>query len=80
MKRFLFLILTLLLMVGCGAPKQLTIEALAELQSEKGTELDWSDFEEYESNDIGFGMCILRYDIDDDRYILIGGPSMEEKV
>jgi hypothetical protein len=41
--------------------------------AKKGDVLGWSDFEQYESRDIGSGLYILRYAIDADYCLLIGG-------
>ena len=47
--------------------------------SEKGNELSWEDFEEYDSIDIGSGLYIRHYDIDENYHLLIGGSSIDEK-
>lgn len=54
----------------------LTLEKVREL-SEKGEELSWSDFEQYPHEDIGSGLYIYRYDIDEHYYLLIGGGGPE---
>ncbi len=62
-------------------PKEvLTLDKILEL-SEKGEELTWADFEDYEcSGDIGSGMYIRRYKTDSmDFGLTIGGSSLEEK-
>lgn len=59
--------------------EQLTLEKLIELD-ESGRKLSWSDFEQYESDDIGSGLYILRYFLRDRGYLLlIGGGSLEEE-
>ena len=56
--------------------EQLTLEKLIELD-ESGKKLSWSDFEQYESDDIGSGLYILRYFLRDRGYLLlIGGGSL----
>lgn len=52
--------------------KALTMEKVREL-AEKGEELTWSDFEDYPYEDIGSGLYIYRYEIDESYYLLIGG-------
>lgn len=56
---------------------KLSLEKVIEL-SKKGKELSWEDFEKYDSIDIGSGLYIRRYDIDENHYLLIGG-SIDEK-
>lgn len=58
--------------------ESLTIEKLEQL-AEKGEKLSWQDFEQYESVDCGSGLYILRYDINEEYYLLIGGVSMDEQ-
>lgn len=57
---------------------KLSLEKVIEL-SKKGKELSWEDFEKYDSIDIGSGLYIRRYDIDENHYLLIGGGSIDEK-
>ena len=45
--------------------------------SEKGNELSWEDFEKFSSTDIGSGVHILRYEVDENYYLLIGGGSKD---
>lgn len=54
----------------------LTIEKIRAL-SGKGKELSWSDFEQYPHEDIGFGLYIFRYDVDENYYLSVGGGSLE---
>lgn len=54
----------------------LSLDRVMEL-SQKGNSLTWSDFEQYNSTDIGSGLYILRYDIDSEFYLLIGGGGRE---
>ncbi|MBR6559491.1 MAG: hypothetical protein IKT70_10880 [Clostridia bacterium] len=57
-----------------GDKSPLTLEKLIEL-SKKGKELTWSDFDGYIGFDIGSGLFIMRYDIDEMFYVLVGGGS-----
>lgn len=58
--------------------RKLTLKQVIEL-AEKGMDLSWEDFESYPSTYYGSGLMILRYEIDADYYLLIGGGSKEEK-
>ena len=55
--------------------KKLTIEDVIAL-SQKGEALTWDDFAEYESTDIGSGLYVLQYKIDEEFTLLIGGPDL----
>lgn len=52
--------------------KQLTLNDVITL-SAKGDELTWSDFEDYKSTDIGSGIYIEKYDLEDDFTLIVGG-------
>lgn len=69
-----FVLLVLFALSGCGGEQEqvLTLETVINLL-EKGEKLDWSDFAQYPSEEVGFGLCILHYAIDEDFYLLIGG-------
>ncbi|MEK4513461.1 hypothetical protein EJP82_08410 [Paenibacillus anaericanus] len=83
----LFLVIT---MTACGNKEaeesqvfkkekdNLSLENVIEL-SIKGNELSWKDFKIYDSTDIGSGLYIQHYDIDEKYYLLIGGGSIDEK-
>ena len=61
------------------AKTRLTIEKVMEL-AEKGNTLSWGDFEQFEdSGDIGSGLYIIRYDMEEPYYVLIGGADMGEE-
>lgn len=83
MKQVVLLILAVFLLitiVSCEKKtKQLTLEKTIEL-SQKGNDLTWSDFAEYESIDFGSGLYILRYGLsdNDNYYVLMGGASINE--
>ena len=82
MKKIICTILILLCvfgLLGCGIPKRLTLDKVVEL-SEKGLELTWSDFEEYEGYECGSGLYIMCYGIDKDYEVRIGGFSPGDKV
>ena len=51
-------------LLGCNDGNLLTLDKVLEL-SAKGEDLTWSDFEQYESKDVGSGLYIYFYDIDD---------------
>jgi beta-lactamase regulating signal transducer with metallopeptidase domain len=55
----------------------LTLAELQDLVRRKGENLTWSDFSDYYYEDIGSGQHILRYTINADYYLLIGGSNME---
>lgn len=57
--------------------EQLTMEIVKKLAA-KGETLSWSDFEPYAGEEVGFGLYIMHYGIDNEYYILIGGSYMEE--
>lgn len=56
--------------------KNLTLDDVLRL-SEKGNELDWSDFEGYKHEDVGSGLYILKYDIGDGYALFIGGDPWQ---
>lgn len=61
-----------------SATKILTIEDVKEL-SKKREELSWGDFAAYTGKEVGSGLHIMQYPIDDKYSVLIGGGSIEEK-
>lgn len=66
-------------LVGCGK-ERLTLQTVQEL-AERGDELTWSDFEDYEYTDEGskYGIYIYRFKIDNDYTLTVGGVSLDEK-
>ena len=95
MKWKLFIVicfLTLIFTVGCnkteisnieeqktGKYTKLTLEIVKKL-SKKGDKLSWEDFQTYDGGkDIGSGLYIKWYPIDDKYEILIGGGSLKER-
>jgi hypothetical protein len=83
MMRNLLIVLFLLIMiftVSCDSSlesQKLTLEVVQKL-SEKGDKLSWEDFKKYDSDEIGSGLHILMYQIDDKFALFIGGV-FEEK-
>lgn len=63
---------------GREGSRSLTIEAVKEL-SLKGDSLSWEDFGDYDCYDVGSGVYVLRYDINDSFFLLVGGDDMDEK-
>lgn len=58
----------------------LTIQDVKRL-SQKGYTLTWSDFEKYQSFDIGYGLYIKSYPIKDfNGYLLVAGGSPEVEI
>lgn len=58
--------------------EKLTLEKVIDL-SHKEHDLSWNDFERYDSKEIGSGLYILRYEIDESYYLLIGGNHPTQK-
>ena len=56
----------------------LTLDKVVELSS-KGSNLTWSDFEQYESIETGSGLYILVYEIDETFDLWVGGSSLDEE-
>ncbi len=56
----------------------LTIERVIRLAENRGEELTWSDFQMYSGRDVGSGLFILLYEIDENFELRIGGvPTVE---
>ncbi len=73
----MFLIFSVIFSVaGCSSKKEdenvLFIEKVIEL-SQKGNNLSWDDFEKYEGKEVGSGLYILAYQINNEYQLLIGG-------
>ena len=56
----------------------LTLDKVVELSS-NGSDLTWSDFEQYESIETGSGLYILVYEIDETFDLWVGGSSLDEE-
>lgn len=54
--------------------RKLTLEDVIEI-SKKGENIDWADFEEFEYKDIGSGLFVYKYDINDEYHLLMGGAQ-----
>ncbi len=54
----------------------LSLDEVSDL-AQKGEELTWEDFEAYSFEDIGSGLHIRKYEIDDDYHVLVGGRSID---
>ncbi|MBQ3151551.1 MAG: hypothetical protein IJB86_09950 [Clostridia bacterium] len=77
MKKYIALFLfavCLITFCSCDRQNRLTLETVVEL-SAKGEALTWSDFERYESTDVGSGLYILVYEIDENFELRIGGST-----
>ena len=57
--------------------EELTIEKVKEL-AKKGDALSWSDFEPYRHIDIGSGLYIYYYEIDEKYCLVIGGGDIQD--
>lgn len=81
--RICLVLLIISVLLGCAKEDNrkktvLSLDKVIEL-SEKGNDISWNDFEDYESEDIGSGIYVLRYEIDSRFYLIIGGSSKDEK-
>ena len=56
--------------------RKLTLDDVVTL-SQKGDALSWSDFERYQGREVGFGLYIMRYEIDELFDVLVGGVPDE---
>lgn len=83
LKKLMVLVLSLALvfaLAGCGGKEKLTLLKVQEL-AEKGEDLTWSDFEDYEYTDVGskWGIYVYQFPIDKDYTLAVGGMSLDEK-
>ena len=88
MKKIIAIVLLLvcvLSLVACNnqdikrlSSNTLTLDKVVELSS-KGSNLTWSDFEQYESIETGSGLYILVYEIDETFDLWVGGSSPDEE-
>lgn len=69
--------LTQLLKSWVSSARTLTMEKVKALV-QKGENLGWREFAIYPHKDIGSGLYVYRYEIDENYYVLIGGASQEE--
>lgn len=56
--------------------KQLTLEKILEMSGKE--DAGWADFQDYASQDIGSGLMIWRYEVDQDFAFLIGGAGVDK--
>lgn len=83
MKKYILIIACFFILIFAAScskksePEKLTLEIAQELSS-KGDNLSRKDFENYESKEIGSGLYILMYAIDDKYAVLIGGVPDEK--
>ncbi|MCM1083597.1 MAG: hypothetical protein NC393_09465 [Clostridium sp.] len=61
---------------GCNQTPKLTLARVKQL-AEKGENLSWDDFEQYQNREVGSGLLILRYDINKKYCLLIGGVGIQ---
>ena len=80
-----FMLVCVLSLVACDnqdikrlSSNTLTLDKVVELSS-KGSNLTWSDFEQYESIETGSGLYILVYEIDETFDLWVGGSSPDEE-
>lgn len=79
MKKYIAILLAVICAfstIACSYQKQLTIDDVVAL-SGKGEELSWYDFEQYESVDVGSGIYVFVYEIDETFELRIGGVPDE---
>lgn len=55
----------------------LSLEEVSDL-AQKGEKLTWEDFEAYSFEELGSGLYIRKYEIDDDYHVLVGGGSIDK--
>ncbi|WP_297960182.1 dockerin type I repeat-containing protein [uncultured Ruminococcus sp.] len=60
-----------------GGTETLTLDGVREL-AKKGSSLTWSDFEPYRGRDVGSGLYILEYVLEDGYTVLVGGVPGED--
>ncbi len=83
MKKIVLMILTFSIifsLTGCSSKEDeniLSIEKVIEL-SQKGNDLSWDDFEKYEGKEVGSGLYILAYEINNEYHLIIGGRDKKE--
>lgn len=73
-------LVTLILLSSCqsNSEKQLTLDKIRSLSENKGN-LSWNDFEGYPFEDIGSGLYIRKYNVEDKYQLLISGASIDDK-
>ena len=78
---YLMIFSIIFVITGCSSQddNKLTLDKVIEL-SQKGDDLSWRDFEKYESKEIGSGLYILLYELEEDFYLLIGGLKDQKPI
>jgi hypothetical protein len=66
------------LFVNSGGTRQMTLEDVIEL-SKLGMELTWDDLKAYKGTDIGSGLYVVKFDIDQEFYLLVGDGKTNGK-
>ena len=64
--------------ITTSGTKQLTLDDVIELSS-KGDELVWEDLDGYEGYETGSGLYIVKFDIDDNYTLVVGGTGAAGK-
>ncbi len=87
MKKTATIIMALALLfslAGCAGKSEtdgkLTMDIVRNIVQEKGDEMTWSDFEQYDSTETGSGLLILVYDINENYQLWIGGTPGEKPI
>lgn len=62
---------------GEDSAEQLTLEDVLEL-AQRGESLGWADFQEFRYAEVGSGLYVRRYEINETFDLLIGGPGMPQ--
>lgn len=78
--RFALILFLIIALTACGNKEmeRLSLGKLIEL-SKNRNELSWVDFEKYDGIEIGSGLYIRHYEVDENYYLRIGGGSINEK-
>ena len=63
---------------AAATDKMLSLDKVKEL-AKQGSALGWADFDAYAHTDIGSGIYIYQYDIDDNFELLISGTNLQEE-
>ncbi len=80
-KRNLLMLLLFALTIilsACGDKKAaiLSMDEVRDL-AQQGEALSWKDFEGYPFEEVGSGLYIRKYEINDDYHVLVGGGSVD---
>ncbi|KTD85741.1 hypothetical protein [Paenibacillus etheri] len=72
----LFALTIILSACNHNKPAVLSMNELRDL-AQRGEELTWEDFDAYPFEDVGSGLYIRKYEINDDYHVLVGGGSVD---